>query len=155
MIHQLEHDEESYSTQLIREDEETYLTPYTTSKMANFSYPKFMEKKNNINAYSVHQTKESIREQIMKQVRSGRYNMKIAPSDLVDFGGQRCFDLTHQLFIQYKGTFVLLFDGSEGLLVATDQPDITAIGNFNIGFDRESIVLCTFSNLVLYFFQKY
>ena len=36
---------------------------------------------------------------------------EIVPSDLVDFGGQRSFDMTHQLFMRHKGTFVLMFNG--------------------------------------------
>ncbi|CAC5403813.1 unnamed protein product [Mytilus coruscus] len=53
----------------------------------------------------------TIQSDILKEIRTGEYKIKIAPSDLVDFGGQRCFDMTHQLFIQHKGTFVLMFDG--------------------------------------------
>lgn len=53
----------------------------------------------------------TIQSDILKELRTGKYKIKIAPSDLVDFGGQRCFDMTHQLFIQHKGTFVLMFDG--------------------------------------------
>ncbi|VDI49475.1 Hypothetical predicted protein [Mytilus galloprovincialis] len=55
--------------------------------------------------------------------------MNIAPSDLVDFGGQKSFDMTHQLFIQHRGTFILMFDGRKGLYtVLTEYPqgDVTA-----------------------------
>jgi len=48
---------------------------------------------------------------IKEEIRKGRYKIEIAPSDLVDFGGQRSFDMTHQLFMRYKGTFVLMFNG--------------------------------------------
>ncbi|CAG2195416.1 unnamed protein product [Mytilus edulis] len=57
----------------------------------------------------------SIHKDVLKEVKEGKYKMDIAPSDLVDFGGQRSFDMTHQLFIQHKGTFVLMFNGSIGL----------------------------------------
>ncbi|XP_052066348.1 uncharacterized protein LOC127705994 [Mytilus californianus] len=57
----------------------------------------------------------SIHKDVLKELKDGKFNMEIAPSDLVDFGGQRSFDMTHQLFIQQKGTFVLMFDGSIGL----------------------------------------
>lgn len=57
----------------------------------------------------------SIHKDVLKELKDGKYKMEIAPSDLVDFGGQRSFDMTHQLFIQHKGTFVLMFDGSIGL----------------------------------------
>ncbi|VDI27517.1 palmitoyltransferase ZDHHC13/17 [Mytilus galloprovincialis] len=56
-----------------------------------------------------------IHKDVLKELKDGKYKMEIAPSDLVDFGGQRSFDMTHQLFIQHKGTFVLMFDGSIGL----------------------------------------
>ncbi|CAG2192660.1 unnamed protein product [Mytilus edulis] len=58
-------------------------------------------------AYAVH-------DDILKEVESGQYKVKIAPSDLVDFGGQRSYDMTHQLFVQHGGTFVVMFDGSRG-----------------------------------------
>ena len=48
---------------------------------------------------------------IQDKIRKGTYEMEIAPSDLVDFGGQRSFDMTHQLFMRQKGTFVLMFNG--------------------------------------------
>ena len=48
---------------------------------------------------------------IQEKIRKGTYEIEIAPSDLVDFGGQRSFDMTHQLFMQHKGTFVLMFNG--------------------------------------------
>ncbi|CAG2242296.1 unnamed protein product [Mytilus edulis] len=56
--------------------------------------------------------------------------MHIAPSDLVDFGGQKSFDMTHQLFIQQKGTFILMFDGRKGLYSELDeypQGNVTAV----------------------------
>ena len=56
-----------------------------------------------------------IREDILEEIKNGAYKMEIAPSDLVDFGGQRSFDMTHQLFVQHKGTFVLMIDGRYNL----------------------------------------
>ncbi|CAG2196263.1 unnamed protein product [Mytilus edulis] len=50
---------------------------------------------------------------VFEEVKSGQYTIKIAPSDLVDFGGQRSYDMTHQLFVQHGGTFVVMFDGSK------------------------------------------
>ncbi|XP_071124456.1 uncharacterized protein [Mytilus edulis] len=64
-----------------------------------------LPKINKIEAYTV-------REDILKEIKSGQYKIKIAPSDLVDFGGQRSYDMTHQLFVQHGGTFVVMFDGS-------------------------------------------
>lgn len=66
------------------------------------SYPRTYQKQHKV---------FTIQSDILKELRTGKYKIKIAPSDLVDFGGQRCFDMTHQLFIQHKGTFVLMFDG--------------------------------------------
>jgi hypothetical protein len=53
----------------------------------------------------------TIHEDIKEELRKGNYKVKIAPSDLVDFGGQNSFDMTHQLFIQHKGEYILMFNG--------------------------------------------
>ncbi|XP_063440026.1 uncharacterized protein LOC134721151 [Mytilus trossulus] len=56
---------------------------------------------------------------IIKLVRSecmkGNYEMTIVPIDLWDFGGQKIYHLTHQLFISSRGTFVLIFNGGESI----------------------------------------
>jgi anti-sigma28 factor (negative regulator of flagellin synthesis) len=52
----------------------------------------------------------TIHEDIKEELRKGNYKVNIAPSDLVDFGGQKSFDMTHQLFIRHKGEFILMFD---------------------------------------------
>lgn len=75
-------------------------------------------------------TAHSIQYELAKQIKKKKNIMKIAPSDLVDFGGQKSFDMTHQLFIQHRGTFVLMFDGRKGLntkLEEYQQRDVTAI----------------------------
>lgn len=56
-----------------------------------------------------------IQSDILNEVRNGKYKIEIAPSDLIDFGGQKSFDMTHQLFIQHSGSFLLMFDGRFGL----------------------------------------
>ena len=53
----------------------------------------------------------TIHEDIKEELRKGNYKVNIAPSDLVDFGGQKSFDMTHQLFIQHKGEYILMFNG--------------------------------------------
>jgi hypothetical protein len=63
----------------------------------------------------------TIQEDIKEKIRNGTYEMNIAPSDLIDFGGQRSFDMTHQLFIRYKGTFVLMFNGNIGFTVPLEH----------------------------------
>lgn len=52
---------------------------------------------------------------ILEEVRNRQYKIEIAPSDLIDFGGQKSYDMTHQLFIQHTGSFLLMFDGRNGL----------------------------------------
>ncbi|XP_063405757.1 uncharacterized protein LOC134689720 [Mytilus trossulus] len=74
-------------------------------------------------------TAHSIQDDLLEKIRKSTYIMNIAPSDLVDFGGQRSFDMTHQLFIQHRGTFILMFDGRKGLytkLTEYPQGDVTA-----------------------------
>jgi hypothetical protein len=38
-----------------------------------------------------------------------------------DFGGQRSFDMTHQLFMRHKGVFVLMFNGRIDFSVPLDE----------------------------------
>ncbi|XP_071181256.1 uncharacterized protein [Mytilus edulis] len=65
-----------------------------------------------------------IQSDILTEVRTGKYKIEIAPSDLIDFGGQKSFDMTHQLFIQHSGSFLLMFDGRVGLHDQLDEyPD--------------------------------
>ena len=54
---------------------------------------------------------------ILEKIRNRTYKIDTAPSDLVDFGGQRSFDMTHQLFMRKKGTFVLMFNGAIDLSI--------------------------------------
>ncbi|XP_052086079.1 uncharacterized protein LOC127723467 [Mytilus californianus] len=56
-----------------------------------------------------------IQEEILEQIRKGEYRMEIAPTDIVDFGGQTAFDMTHQLFIRHRGIVLLMFDGSKDM----------------------------------------
>lgn len=79
------------------------------------------------------QTANSLQRNVLQEIRDGKYKIRVAPSDLIDFGGQRSFDMTHQLFIQHKGTFVLMFDGRYGLfsrLKEYPQGNITAKGKY-------------------------
>lgn len=50
---------------------------------------------------------------IKEMLQNGKYEEKIAPVDIWDFGGQDVYYVTHQLFICYRGTFILVFDGSK------------------------------------------
>lgn len=59
----------------------------------------------------------SLTDEFLGAIKKGRYKIHIAPSDIVDFGGQRSFDLTHQLFIRQKGSFLVMFDGRYGFSV--------------------------------------
>lgn len=71
----------------------------------------------------------TVREDILEEVRNGRYIIEIAPSDLVDFGGQRSYDMTHQLFIQHQGSFIIMFNGRYELkkpLKEYPQGDVTS-----------------------------
>lgn len=80
----------------------------------------------------------SIKEHIREEILQGNYKMNIAPSDLVDFGGQKSYDMTHQLFIQCKGTFVLMFDGRYGLYDALEEykpNEITTICTYRFNYN--------------------
>lgn len=49
--------------------------------------------------------KLKLQKDILDEVRTGKFKIDIAPSDLIDFGGQKSYDMTHQLFIQHKDHF--------------------------------------------------
>lgn len=71
----------------------------------------------------------TVRDNILEEVRKGQYIIEIAPSDLVDFGGQRSYDMTHQLFIQHRGSFIIMFNGRYDLktpLMEYPQGDVTS-----------------------------
>ncbi|VDI19697.1 Hypothetical predicted protein, partial [Mytilus galloprovincialis] len=55
---------------------------------------------------------EDIQKLIIKVVKKGDYKMKIVPFDLWDFGGQKDYYMTHQLFITNRGVYVVMFNGS-------------------------------------------
>ena len=57
---------------------------------------------------------------IIELLKNGHYQEKIAPVDIWDFGGQDVYYVTHQLFICYRGTFVLAFDGSKDMNTPLD-----------------------------------
>jgi hypothetical protein len=84
----------------------------------------------------------TFQENIKKEIRKGTYKIKIAPSDLVDFGGQRSFDMTHQLFIRYKGTFVLMFNGEFKLSAPLKE--------YNENETTECKLVSDFFNLMLF-----
>lgn len=106
-------------------------------------------------------TADSIQDDLLEKIKTEAYRMNIAPSDLVDFGGQRSFDMTHQLFIQQKGTFILMFDGLRGLdtkLVEYPQGDVTAackllqICHFNPFNDHN---ICIMNHINTWFLKIY
>lgn len=78
---------------------------------------------------------ETLHKSILDEIRNGEYDLEIAPSDVVDFGGQKAFDMTHQLFILQEGTVLLLFDGSKDLnepLLEYSGKNISSAGNLYI-----------------------
>jgi hypothetical protein len=72
---------------------------------------------------------------ILEKIKNRTYKIDIAPSDLVDFGGQRSFDMTHQLFIRKKGTFVLMFNGA--IKLTKDKGETTECKTKNEGETTE------------------
>lgn len=117
------------------EDQDQHVTNKKEQRKINKENPKVLlkTKANKKGMQPSIPTSASIHKDILQQLRDGKYKVEIAPSDLVDFGGQRTYDMTHQLFIQHKGTFVLMFDGRFGLqqpLTEYLQQNMTAEGIF-------------------------
>ena len=89
---------------------------------------------------------------IQEKIKNGTYEIDIAPSDLVDFGGQRSFDMTHQLFMRHKGTFVLMFNGTIDLSKLTnDEGETTECKTKDEGETPECKLVSDFLNLIFFF----
>ena len=54
----------------------------------------------------------TIQEDVKQEIKEGTYKIEIAPSDLVDFGGQMSFNMTHELLMRNNSTIVLMLDFS-------------------------------------------
>lgn len=112
--------------------EQTIVTQLDTECFSIKRVRKSLElKEQEIPKLELSQTADAFQSNVLQEIRDGKYKIRVAPSDLIDFGGQRSFDMTHQLFIQHKGTFVLMFDGRYGLntrLKEYSQGNITAKG---------------------------
>lgn len=61
---------------------------------------------------SSNMSQRQIHRLIVKAVEEGKYKQKVVPIDIWDFGGQKDYYMTHQLFITSRGIFVLMFNGS-------------------------------------------
>ncbi|CAC5403822.1 unnamed protein product [Mytilus coruscus] len=55
---------------------------------------------------------DKIHQLVVKAVNEAKYKQMIIPIDIWDFGGQKDYYMTHQLFITSRGIFVLMFNGS-------------------------------------------
>ncbi|CAC5394794.1 unnamed protein product [Mytilus coruscus] len=60
-------------------------------------------------------TKDEIRRQLEKVLKSGKYKMKVGRLIFWDFSGQYVYYTTHQAFMTYRALFLVVFDGSKGL----------------------------------------
>jgi hypothetical protein len=89
---------------------------------------------------------------IQEKIKNGTYEIDIAPSDLVDFGGQRSFDMTHQLFMRKKGTFVLMFNGTIDLSIklTKDKGETTECKTKDEGETTECKLVSDFFNLIFF-----
>ncbi|VDI73966.1 Hypothetical predicted protein [Mytilus galloprovincialis] len=72
---------------------------------------------------------DKLHEMVISSIREGRYKQNIIPIDIWDFGGQKDYYMTHQLFITSRGIFVLVFNGS--LNLHKHMPDLSFLpGHF-------------------------
>ncbi|VDI13621.1 Hypothetical predicted protein, partial [Mytilus galloprovincialis] len=70
-----------------------------------------------------------LHEMVISSIRDGKYKQNIIPIDIWDFGGQKDYYMTHQLFITSRGIFVLVFNGS--LNLHKHMPDLSFLpGHF-------------------------
>ncbi|XP_052098000.1 uncharacterized protein LOC127732856 [Mytilus californianus] len=88
---------------------------------------------------------------IVKAVEEGKYKQKVVPIDIWDFGGQKDYYMTHQLFITSRGIFVLMFNGSIDL--HKHMPDLNFLpGHF--GKPTISVYLIHWVNSILTYCKR-
>ncbi|XP_063413910.1 uncharacterized protein LOC134696182 [Mytilus trossulus] len=96
-------------------------------------------------------SKDKIHELMIKAVKEGKYKQKIVPIDIWDFGGQKDYHMTHQLFITSRGIFILMFNGSIG--IHKPQPDLGSLpGHF--GKPTVAVYLLHWVNSILTFCKR-
>ncbi|XP_052076240.1 uncharacterized protein LOC127714238 [Mytilus californianus] len=96
-------------------------------------------------------SKDKIHELMIKAVKEGKYKQKIVPIDIWDFGGQKDYHMTHQLFITSRGIFILMFNGSIG--IHKHQPDLGSLpGHF--GKPTVAVYLLHWVNSILTFCKR-
>ncbi|CAG2254618.1 unnamed protein product [Mytilus edulis] len=83
------------------------------------------ETKRDKNLTTMDMSGEDIIKLVRSQCHKGHYEMVIVPIDLWDFGGQKIYHMTHQLFITSRGTFLLIFNGSKD--IHCEIPDYTEL----------------------------
>lgn len=54
---------------------------------------------------------DKLHQLIISAVKEKKYKENIVPIDIWDFGGQKDYSMTHQLFITSRGIYVLMFNG--------------------------------------------
>lgn len=54
---------------------------------------------------------DKLHELMIKAVKEGNYKQMVVPIDIWDFGGQKDYHMTHQLFLTSRGIFILMFNG--------------------------------------------
>lgn len=83
---------------------------------------------------------------VFDAIKDGKYKQKIVLFDLWDFGGQKEFYMTHQLFITNRGIFVLMFDARHSLCLKEDstiagQQEQSAAGTYVYAWIVEKLSL--------------
>ena len=118
--------------------------------------PSLVTEKDDVNITDTRPIKQKsqnyIIDTIQEKIKNGTYEIDIAPSDLVDFGGQRSFDMTHQLFMRHKGTFVLMFNGTIDLSMklTNDEGETTECKTKDEGETAESILIHWVNSILSY-----
>ncbi|CAC5384666.1 unnamed protein product [Mytilus coruscus] len=100
---------------------------------------------------TINMSPDKIHELIVKAVQEGKYRQMVVPIDIWDFGGQKDYYMTHQLFITSRGIFVLMFNGS--IALHKHMPDLTFLpGHF--GKPTVAVYLLHWVNSILTYCKR-
>ncbi|XP_071148016.1 uncharacterized protein [Mytilus edulis] len=95
---------------------------------------------------------KKIHQQVVEAITDGKYKQTVIPIDIWDFGGQKDYHMTHQLFITSRGIFVLMFNGSNDLKKA--RRDLAFLSGHSAKHSSVAVYLIHWVNSILTYSKR-
>ncbi|XP_052079906.1 uncharacterized protein LOC127718044 isoform X2 [Mytilus californianus] len=95
---------------------------------------------------------KKIHQLVTQAITNGQYKQTVIPIDIWDFGGQKDYHMTHQLFITSRGIFVLMFNGSIDLKKA--RRDLAFMQGYSAKRSSVAVYLIHWVNSILTYSKR-